>query len=216
MHFDKRLPQAEMRGFQPFQGLLTIKLAQDCAVRVRIPEFVAPGALKAGTNGAPVRVRVWAIIAGLGRHAGGTIIKITYPLDARTEGTQIGNPGFTHYRYRVHWRGDTVMAMEPVDDEVATGYSDFEGKNVPVFYGREGSGLLYQRAAFLDGPAPTLTPLVTDDGSSITGVLCPRPTNRSEATSCPLSPTGFRGSLRAGRGSVRVSRVLKKRVLKKR
>ena len=40
LHIDKLLPQAEIRCFQPYQGLLTIDLKQACKVRVRIPEFV--------------------------------------------------------------------------------------------------------------------------------------------------------------------------------
>ena len=164
LHFDKLLPQAEIRGYQPFQGLLTIRLKEDCAVRVRIPELVEPGALKAEAGGAPVSVKVWGNYAELGRRPSGTTLKITYPLASRTEEVQIGNAGFRHYRYRVRWRGDTVLAMEPVGNEHLTGYSDFEKKEVPVFYGQEGPGPLYQRAALLRTSAPEPTPLQMDDG----------------------------------------------------
>jgi hypothetical protein len=164
MHFDKLLPQAEIRGYQPFQGLLTIKLRQDCAVRARIPESVEPGTLKAEAGGAPVPVKVWGNYAELGRHPAGTTLKLTYPLASRTEDVQIGNAGFRHYRYRVLWRGDTVLAMEPMGTEFSTGYSDFEKKEVPVFYGKEGPGPLYQRAALLKTSEPELTPLQMDDG----------------------------------------------------
>jgi len=165
LHFDKLLPQAEVRGGQPFEGRLTIRLKTDCAVRVRLPEFVEPGALKAETGGVPVAVRIWGNYAELGRHSRDTTLKITYPLAPRTEEVQIGNPGFRHYRYRVHWRGDTVMAMEPLGDDHSTGYSDFEKKEVPVFYGNEGPGPIYQRAAPLGTSGPGLTPLRIDDGT---------------------------------------------------
>jgi hypothetical protein len=42
LHIDKLLPQAEIRCYQPYKGLLTIKLKESCKVKVRIPEFVDP------------------------------------------------------------------------------------------------------------------------------------------------------------------------------
>ncbi len=164
LHFDKLLPQAEIRGYQPFRGQLAIKLKADSAVRVRIPDFVDPATLKVETGGAAVPVKVWGNYAELGRHRRDTVLKISYPLASRTEEVQIGNPGFRHYRYRVHWRGDTVIAMEPLGDEYKTGYSDFEKKDVPVYYGKEGPGSLYQREALLQTSEPELTPLQADDG----------------------------------------------------
>jgi hypothetical protein len=35
--------------------------------------------------------------------------------------------------------------MEPLGEEHATGYSDYDHKQVPVFYGWEGPGPLYRR-----------------------------------------------------------------------
>ncbi len=164
MHFDKLLPQAEIRSYQPFRGLLTIRLRTECAVRVRIPDFVEPGAMKLEAGGAVGPVKVWGNYAELGRHPQDATLQISYPLVSRTEEVQIGNPGFRHYRYRVHWRGDTVMAMEPLDNEYSTGYSDFEKKEVPVFYGQAGPGRLYERAALLETSQPELAPLHLDDG----------------------------------------------------
>jgi hypothetical protein len=164
LHFDKLLPQAEVRGYQPFEGRLSIRLKADCAVRVRIPEFVEPGALKAEAGGAAVPVRAWGNYAELGRHSRDTTLIITYPLVPRIEEVEIGNPGFRHYRYRVHWRGDMVMAMEPLGEEHSTGYSDFEKKEVPVFYGKQGPGPLYQRAPLPRASRPELTPLRMDEG----------------------------------------------------
>jgi hypothetical protein len=164
LHFDKLLPQAEIRGYQPFQGRLVVALKQDCAVRVRIPDFVAPADFKAEAAGAAVPVQVWGNYAELGRHVRGTTLWITYPLTRRIEEVQIGNPGFRHYRYRVHWRGDTVMEMEPVGNEERSGYSDFDKKEVAVFYGKEGPGSLYQRAGLLAITEPVPAPLQMDDG----------------------------------------------------
>ncbi len=164
LHFDKMLPEAEIRGYQPFQGKLAIRLKADASVRVRIPDFVEPGALKAEAGGGALPVKVWGNYAELGRHSRDTTLKITYPLSSRTEEVQIGNPGFRQYRYRVHWKGDTVTEMEPLGDEYVTGYSDFEKKEVPVFYGKPGPGALYQRAALLATSDPEPTPLQVDDG----------------------------------------------------
>jgi hypothetical protein len=164
LHFDKLLPQAEIRGYQPFQGRLTIRLKTDCNVRVRIPDFLEGGALKATVGDAAVPVRVWGNYAELGHHPQNTTLKIAYPLVSRTEEVQIGNPGFRHYHYRVHWRGDTVIEMEPMGNEFSTGYSDFEKKEVAVFYGKEGPGPLYQREGILGTSEPELTPLWGDDG----------------------------------------------------
>ena len=47
MHFDKLLPEAEVRCYQPYQGLVTIELKRPCKVCVRIPDFVQPGEMAA-------------------------------------------------------------------------------------------------------------------------------------------------------------------------
>ena len=57
-------------------------------------------------------------------------------MTVREEEVTIGNPGFRQYRYRVTWKGDTVVRMTPVGEPVTTGFSDFDGKPVEVFYGR--------------------------------------------------------------------------------
>ena len=69
----------------------------------------------------------------------------------REEEATIGNPGFRQYRYRVTWKGDTVVRMTPLGDQAKTGYSDFDKKQVAVFYGEEGPGRLYQREYMLSG-----------------------------------------------------------------
>jgi hypothetical protein len=165
LHIDKLLPQAEIRGFQPFKGLLSIKLKEACAVRVRVPDFVEPSAVVVDANGAKAKVKVFGNYLELGQHTGGETINITYPLPFTTEEVEIGNPGFRHYRYRVTWKGDTVLRMEPLGNEYATGYSDFDNKQVPVFYGKEGPGPLYQREEFVKEAEPNLSPLHMDDGS---------------------------------------------------
>ncbi len=165
LHLDKLLPQAEIRGFQPYQGLLTIQLKEDCAVRVRVPDFVKPAAVRVEVSGAAVGSTFFGNYLELGQRKRGEMIKISYPLSLSTEEARIGNPGFRHYRYRVTWKGDTVVRMEPLDNEFATGYSEFEDKQVEVFYGRNGPGRLYQREDLIEESEPELSPLHMDDGS---------------------------------------------------
>ena len=76
----------------------------------------------------------------------------------------MGNPGFRQYRYAVTWKGDTVVKIEPLGNDHQTGYSDFDKRDVPVFYGTEGPAPLYQREAMLTDAEPELTPIHLDSG----------------------------------------------------
>jgi hypothetical protein len=42
--------------------------------------------------------------------------------------------------YRVTWKGDTVVRLEPLGNEVKTAWSDFDKKDCEVFYGKDGPG----------------------------------------------------------------------------
>lgn len=163
LHIDKLLPQAEIRGFQPFEGLLTIQIKQACPVRVRVPDFVSPGNITVGVNGHLRQVRTFGNYLEVGLCVPGEVIKVGYPLPLVTEEVEIGNSGFRHYHYRVTWKGDTVVSMEPIGDEYSTGYSEFDNKQVAVFYGKEGPGPLYQRHQFLEKCEPMRSPLHMDD-----------------------------------------------------
>jgi hypothetical protein len=145
--------------------LLTIRLKQSCAVRVRVPDFIEPKDLKVEVNGAKLQPRVFGNYLELEQRAQGDTLRMTYPLPLATEEAVIGNPGFRHYRYRVTWKGDTFVRMEPLGPEYATGYSEFDKREVPVFYGKRGPGALYQREDFVKDREPELSPLHLDDGS---------------------------------------------------
>jgi len=165
LHIDKLLPQAEIRTYQPYQGRLTIHLTQPGKVRVRIPEFIEPKEMKASSNGEAIKATVWGNYLELGSRPTDDHLEITYPLPVREEEAAIGNPGFRTFRYRVTWKGDTVIRMTPLGDMPKTGYSDFDKKQVEVFYGAEGPGPLYQREAMLKDAEPSLPPLHLDDGA---------------------------------------------------
>jgi hypothetical protein len=165
LHIDKLLPQAEIRCYQPYKGLLTINLKQSCKVRVRIPDFVQPDEIKATSNRGEVKARVWGNYLELGKREAGEKLEVSYPVPVRDEEVAIGNPGFRQYRYRVTWKGDTVVRMTPVGEQAKTGYSDFDHKQVEVYYGTEGPGPLYQRDAMREAGDPQLSPLHEDDGA---------------------------------------------------
>jgi hypothetical protein len=170
LHVDKALPEAEIRSGQPWTGDLAVSMKRPGDVRVRVPDFVRTADVSVKVNGARVAVVVRdGYLAVDGRGAGDSVV-VSYPLPVTTAEESIGNPGHRQYRYRVTWKGDTVVRMEPLDSEHATGYSDFDKREVPVFYGREGPGPLYRRGHLLEGAAaatkaaPPGAPQDEDDG----------------------------------------------------
>jgi hypothetical protein len=166
LHFDKLLPEAEIRGFQPYKGLVTIQLKKACRVRVRIPEFVDAKDMKVKTNsGAEIEAKVWGNYLELGERPVNDKIEVSYPLSVHDEEETIGNPGFRQYRYRVTWKGDTVVRMTLLGDAPKMVYSDYDKRDVEVFYGAEGPCPIYQREAMLGDAEPKFTTLHMDDGS---------------------------------------------------
>jgi hypothetical protein len=177
-----------IRCGQPYCGITTIDLARDCAVKVRIPEPVAPDAVRVTVNGQlrPIAdsrrsgmsllgealpkdglagvCRVVGNYLALGECRAGDRIEMTYPLPVVTEEVAVGNPGYRQWRYRVTLKGDTVVRLEPVGNDVAKVYSDFDKMEREVFYGEAGPGPLYRREHFLRNDSPAPAPLVTDAG----------------------------------------------------
>lgn len=164
LHIDKLLPQAEIRCYQPFLGLLTIHLKQSCNLQVRIPDFVSGQQLKIESDLRAIEPMVWGNFVRLGYREAGEMIKISYPLPIHTEIEKIGNPGFRQYSYQVTWKGDTVLKIEPLGENFETGYSEVEGKQVRCYYGEQGPGRLYQRDDWLQHKPITLTELFLDEG----------------------------------------------------
>lgn len=164
LHIDKLLPQAEIRSYQPYKGLVSIELKQPCKVRIRIPEFVDPKDIRAKGGQGEVKTRVWGNYLELGDQKAGERLEVTYPVPIRDEEFAIGNPGFRQYRYRVTWKGDTVVRMTPIGQQVKTDFSDFDGKPVEVFFGKDGPGPLYQRDCMLENAEPKPASLHLDQG----------------------------------------------------
>ena len=166
MHIDKKLPQAEIRCEQPYRGLLRIALKVDSGLRVRVPEFTSAAEMSVRVNGAdlPNAAPPFGNYLELRQLRAGDRIEVAYPLPIRTENIVVGNPGFRQWRYRATWKGDTVVRMEPVDNDVETAYSDFDKAKVGVFYGRNGPGQLYQRDQMIQEVEPSDAELQPDDG----------------------------------------------------
>ena len=114
LHLDKKLPQAEIRSGQPYNGLLRIDLARDLALRVRIPEFTSAAQMRVRVNGAelpvaggPVDAATAVVQRGrelsparpfgkyleIGKLLAGDRIEVAYPLPVRTEEVAVRQPG---------------------------------------------------------------------------------------------------------------------------
>jgi hypothetical protein len=188
-HLDKSLPEAEIRCEQPYRGLLRLALRRACAVTVRVPEFTDAAQVQVTLNGRrrPIArdrlsnpslmgaalpsdgqqtpCRVSGSYLELGPCQDGDRIELSYPLPVTTEEVAVGNPGYRQWRYRVTWKGDTVVRMEPLGNEVKTAYSDFDKTEREAFYGEDGPGPLYRREHLLRDAQPTDSALHLDDGS---------------------------------------------------
>jgi len=165
MHFDKLLPQAEIRSYQPYKGTLSIALKEACKVRVRVPDFVDAKDVKVSSNKGEVKVAVENGYLELGSHLAGEKIEVAYPVPVKEEEIAIGNPKHRQYHYRVMWKGDTVVRMTPIGEQYKTGFSENDKKDVACFYGEEGPGRLYQREDMLQDVTPALATLHADDGA---------------------------------------------------
>jgi hypothetical protein len=186
MHLDKKLPQAEIHCEQPFRGRLRVALKRDAALRIRIPEFTSAADMRVQVNGVELPnaanpksvgpaltergrelepARPFGNYLECGKLVAGDHVDVSYPLPVRTEDSAVGNPGFRQWRYRVTWKGDTVVNAEPVGNDAETGYSDFDKADKEVYYGRNGPGPLYQRDDMLKDIEPSPAEVHPDDGA---------------------------------------------------
>jgi hypothetical protein len=164
MHIDKLLPEAEIRCFQPWQGLLTVQLRSACTrVKIRMPDFADSAAIRVRVNDTPKDFSIRDGFAEIASPDMSDRIEMHYPLVERREKVSVGNPGFRQWKYGVTWKGDTVIDLQPVDNEIETAFSDFEHREVEVFYGIRGPGPLYQRDRFKKEARPSLSRIHLDN-----------------------------------------------------
>jgi hypothetical protein len=159
LHMDKRIPEAELLSDQPYRGHLELTLHRDAAVRFRLPDWLKQdAALRLSSKGASVPWSRAGAYMQVGQQPAGSRLVLDYPLPVWTEDVVVGNPGYRRYTYRATWKGDTVIKLEPTSEPVETGYSDFDGRQVPIHFGEAGPGRLYQREAFLSSEPPVHGP----------------------------------------------------------
>jgi hypothetical protein len=185
LHMDKRIPEAEIRCDQPYRGRTVVTLCHDLELRFRIPDCIDRSALRLLVNGVEMPIPrthgvTGAFLEGMSPEGGsvqvvgnylhcgsrrnGDRVEMAYPLPVFTEDVVVGNPGYRTWNYRVTWKGDTVIDIEPVGNDVATAWSDFDKREVPVFYGHEGPGPLYRREHMRADGDVAPAPLVADAG----------------------------------------------------
>ncbi|NLX04317.1 MAG: hypothetical protein GXY33_04130 [Phycisphaerae bacterium] len=162
MLMGKRVPEARITGFAPFEGRATIQMLQDCRLRFRPSSDLRPEQVNVRLNGRNVQTKWNGPFVEMGAVRRGDQIEVAYPLPQRREAVTIGNPGFQSYRFQADWKGDTVIAVEPDPNNATTGHSHVMNQRIPVYYGPDAPGRLYQRDAWrkdrtdvaLSQPAP--------------------------------------------------------------
>ncbi len=162
---DKLLPQAEIRSALPWVGRMSVHLHQDMDIRIRLPEFVEPSEVRVGCSCRGVQSRFHAGWLEIDSARADELYEINFPLPIVHEEIRIGNPGFREWTYQATWKGDTVVHLQPDNtNEAETAWSSFEQADVPVYYGAEGPGTLYQRGFLLDDRDPAPPDLHMDSG----------------------------------------------------
>ena len=139
----------------PYRGHLAVTLQRPATLRIRLPDGLRDdAAVRLSRDGAALPWRRDGLYLDAGPLPAGARVTLDYPLTRRTEEVTIGNPGREQYCYRVAWKGDSVTSIEPASEMPEMGYSDFDEKQVRIYFGEEGPGRLYQREAYLSDVAP--------------------------------------------------------------
>jgi hypothetical protein len=157
MLLDKEIPQARVTSLIPFEGRLHIQTKQDCRVRFRLPDGVAPAEVKATAGGRAMDLKQENAFISAGDLSAGETMEVSMPLPRRTEDFTVGNAGFQQYGFTAEWKGDTVIRMTPDEDNTTTGMSHVMKERIPVYYGSDAPGRMYEREGFRE-TAPDVTP----------------------------------------------------------
>jgi hypothetical protein len=145
---DKKIPEATIRSFIPFEGRAAITVQRDCTVRLRVSAGVKIQDVKLTRNGSPIAPLPDGAFIKVEKMAAGDVLEVRLPLPSRTEDFTIGNPGFQRYKFRAEWKGDTVIAMQADPGNAKTGYSHVMKTQTPLFMGPDAPGPMYRREAW--------------------------------------------------------------------
>ena len=163
---DRSLPDAEVRCNEPWEGRVEV-CAKDAflSVAMRCPSWTSEKDMTATVNGRPMDLQISGGYAMTPSLSTGDCVEFRYPLEVREELVRIGNEGRQSYRYRVGWRGGTVMEMKPGKNP-SYGVSHLMPAPVQLYYGNQGPHPLYQRGNILQNK-PSPLPLHSATGPEI-------------------------------------------------
>ena len=99
---------ADVLSHIPYRGQVDVQVKQPCQLRVRIPEWVAPGQVTATVNGQERELGFDGRYALVGPVRAGGAVVVRFPIPERSETLDIEGQ-----RYRVIRRGNEVVHMDP-------------------------------------------------------------------------------------------------------
>jgi hypothetical protein len=165
MLMDKKIPQATITSFIPYEGKATIEVNQECKLRFRVSPSVTDAEIRVSGKGQLMETKHEGVFLTVDRVKAGDVLEVSFPLIAKTESITVGNKGFQQYNFTAQWKGDTIVAIQADPSNPTSGYSDVEKKRVPVWFGPEAPGLMYQRNDYRKCPANvTVAETVVDQG----------------------------------------------------
>jgi hypothetical protein len=147
MLMDKTIPQATITSFIPYQGRATIRVNRDCKVRFRVSPSVPGHDIRTTCQGKPMATKREGVFLTIEQVKTGDVLEITFPLREKTEPFTVGNNGFQQYNFTAEWKGDTIVGMQADPANPKTGFSAVMKEPVPVWFGPDAPGLMYQRDA---------------------------------------------------------------------
>jgi len=101
--------RVSVTAFEPWEGLVEVRVAQALDVQIRLPGFVREDQVTMTVDGVPIEVKLIDRKACFGKVKPGQKAALHYPLaESERDSTIAGNT------YRTHWVGNTVVSIEPV------------------------------------------------------------------------------------------------------
>jgi hypothetical protein len=159
LSMDRETPDVRVVSRVPFEGAVRLEVKRGCELRYRVPGHAMYSMdLKVTMGGKEMPFSVSGPFLEFGRVEAGRVIEVEFGLPVREEEIVLGNTGHQMYRFRLTWRGDTVMSMEPEASNPRTAYVGRADKHMPSYYHAAeplgAAGRLYRREAWRRGLRP--------------------------------------------------------------